>query len=175
MVLPEFFQNEGVEAVLDNLQQRAGATAIATSPYVMAPAADGEGGREPPIDGGAGSVRVLDRPIFGRTALQGAHRAELGAGCHRCTPGLRYRPPVVDALTRRRARIVADAVDAAKRRGLTVHLQVMAAIPPGVRVQFGGPIDEDRPAAARRQPYRHASRQQRFAGQPAHPRLHTAR
>ena len=31
-VLPEYFQNEGVGRVLDNIQRRAGATAIATSP-----------------------------------------------------------------------------------------------------------------------------------------------
>ena len=51
-VMPEFLQTEGAEAVLDNLQRRAGATAIATSPYVLAPAPDGQGGREPPIDAG---------------------------------------------------------------------------------------------------------------------------
>ncbi|MEO5785166.1 MAG: hypothetical protein ABIS17_06620, partial [Casimicrobiaceae bacterium] len=42
-------------------------------------------------------------------------------------------------------RIVGDAVRLAKRRGLTVHMQLMAAIPPGYRVQFGGPVEEDRP------------------------------
>ena len=31
-VMPEFFQVEGVGRVLDNLQRRAGITAIATSP-----------------------------------------------------------------------------------------------------------------------------------------------
>jgi hypothetical protein len=68
-VMPEFFQVEGIEAVLDNLQRRARVTAIATSPYVMAPMPDGQGGREPPIDAGAGSVRLLDRPLWGRREL----------------------------------------------------------------------------------------------------------
>lgn len=144
LALPEFFQNEGIDAVLDNVQHRAGATAIATSPYVMAPVADGEGSREPPIDGGAGSVRVLDRPIFGRTAL-----------CVRTAPcfapdvalyaGLRYQPTAANELTAAHGRVVGDAIAAAKRRGLTVHMQLMAAIPPGYRVQFGGPDEEDRP------------------------------
>ena len=38
-VMPEFFQNEGVDRVLDNLQ-KAGCNAFATSPYVMQPADD---------------------------------------------------------------------------------------------------------------------------------------
>ena len=38
-VMPEYIQNEGIERVLDNLVHRAGATAVATSPYVMEPAA----------------------------------------------------------------------------------------------------------------------------------------
>ena len=67
-VMPEWIQVEGIEPVLDRLQ-RAGVTAIATSPYVMAPAPDGQGGREPPADGGAGKVRLLDRPLFGRREL----------------------------------------------------------------------------------------------------------
>ena len=68
-VMPEFFQVEGVETVLDNLQRRARVDAIATSPYVMTPMPDGQGGREPPIDAGAGSVRLLDRPLWGRREL----------------------------------------------------------------------------------------------------------
>ena len=36
-VLPEYFQYEGVDAVLANCQNIAGATAITTSPYVMEP------------------------------------------------------------------------------------------------------------------------------------------
>ena len=48
-VMPEWIQVEGIDALLDNLQGRAGATAIATSPYVMEPADKATGGREPPI------------------------------------------------------------------------------------------------------------------------------
>ncbi len=144
LVLPEFFQDEGVDAVLDNVQHRAGATAIATSPYVMAPVADGEGSREPPIDGGAGSVRVLDRPIFGRTALH-VRTAPCFAPDATLYAGLRYQPAPANELTAAQGQVVGEAIDAAKRRGLVVHMQLMAAIPPGYRVQFGGPQEEDRP------------------------------
>lgn len=143
-VMPEFFQVEGVEGVLDNLAKRAGATAIATSPYVMTPAAEGEGSREPPVDAGAGSVRLLDRPLWGRRELsvRTAPSWTPDAGLYR---GLRYQPAVPDELTAAHGRVVADAIRSAKARGLLVLLQVQAAIPPGYRVQFGGPIEEDRP------------------------------
>jgi hypothetical protein len=144
-VMPEFFQNEGVDGVLDNLVGRARATAIATSPYVMAPAPDGEGGREPPIDGGAGAVRLLDRPLWGRRALS-VRTAPSFVPDLRFYEGLRYRPAVPDALTSAHGAVVGHAIRAAKERGLEAHLQVQAAIPPGYRVQFGGPVDEDRPS-----------------------------
>jgi hypothetical protein len=144
-VLPEFFQNEGVEQVLDNLMSRAGVTAIATSPYVMAPMPDGTGSREPPIDAGAGSVRLLDRPLWGRRELwvRTAPSFEPETSLY---AGLRYRPATPDELTRREGGVVARAIQSARARGLEVHLQVQAAIPPGYRVQFGGPVEEDRPA-----------------------------
>ena len=129
-VLPEYFQVEGVEAALDNIIRRAGATAVATSPYVMRPAADGEGSREPPIDAGAGSVRILDRPLWGRRDLwvrtSPAYAPDLGL-----YEGLRYRPAEPDEHTAREGGIVAAALAAAKARGLAAHLQVQAAIPPG--------------------------------------------
>ncbi|HEX2552529.1 MAG TPA: hypothetical protein VHL98_02435 [Microvirga sp.] len=143
-VLPEYFQNEGVDAVLDNIVRRAGATAVATSPYVMAPAAEGQGSREPPIDAGAGQVRLLDRPLWGRRELW-VRTAPSFAPDRSLYAGLRYAPASPDALSEAEGGIVAAAVAAAKARGLEVHLQVQAAIPPGYRVQFGGPEAEDRP------------------------------
>jgi hypothetical protein len=143
-VMPEYLQTEGAEAVLDNIQRRAGATAIATSPYVLAPAADGQGGREPPIDGGAGKVRLLDRPLWGRRELW-VRTAPAFVPDKALYRGLRYQPAEPDALTEVEGPRLAAAIKAAKRRGLTVHLQVQAAIPPGYRVQFGGPAPEDRP------------------------------
>ncbi len=143
-VLPEFFQNEGVEQVLDNITHRAGATAIATSPYVMRPVTDGDGSREPPIDAGAGSVRILDRPLWGRRDLW-VRTSPSYAPDRTLYTGLRYKPAEADGHTAREGDVVARALKSAKARGLQTHLQVQAAIPPGYRVQFGGPVDEDRP------------------------------
>jgi hypothetical protein len=144
VVFPEFFQNEGVEAVLDNLQRRAGVTAIATSPYVLEPQPDGQGGREPPIDAGAGKVRLLDRPLWGKRELW-VRAAPSFAPDDSLYRGLRYQPAKPDALTARDGHVVGAAIRAAKARGLKVYLQVQAAIPPGYRVQFGGPQDDDKP------------------------------
>ncbi|WP_027133026.1 hypothetical protein [Geminicoccus roseus] len=144
-ILPEFFQNEGVEAVLDNVVARAGATAIATSPYVMEPSPEGQGSREPPADAGAGKVRLLDRPLWGRRELW-VRTAPSYAPDDRLYAGLRYQPAAPTALTEREGGVVAAAIRAARQRGLQTQLQVQAAIPPGYRVQFGGPVEEDRPA-----------------------------
>jgi hypothetical protein len=143
-ILPEFFQNEGVDAVLDNVVRRAGATAIATSPYVMEPAPPEVGSREPPADGGAGKVRLLDRPLWGRRELW-VRTAPSYAPDRSLYSGLRYQPAAPDDITSRDGDVVAKAIRSAKARGLKVQLQVQAAIPPGYRVQFGGPTDEDRP------------------------------
>jgi hypothetical protein len=144
VVFPEFFQTEGVSQVLDNLQRRTNLTAIATSPYVMRPATEADGGREPPIDGGAGSVRLLDRPLWGRRELfvktSVAFEPDLT-----CYSGLRYQPPSPDEHTRSTGGIVREALDRARSRGLRTYLQVQAAIPPGYRVQFGGPEADDEP------------------------------
>jgi hypothetical protein len=143
-VMPEFFQNEGVDAVLDNVVGRAGATAIATSPYVMEPARRDEGSREPPADAGAGKARLLDRPLWGRRELW-VRTAPSYEPDRSLYSGLRYQPARPDDLTARDGDVVAQAIRSAKARGLQVQLQVQAAIPPGYRVQFGGPADEDRP------------------------------
>lgn len=143
-VLPEFLQVEGVNAVLDNLVMKAGANAVATSPYVMEVADEATGVREPPDDAGAGAVRLLDRPLWGkrellvRTAPSFIPQAQLYRG-------LRYQPAEPTDLTRRDGHVVHDLIRAAQSRHLKVYLQVQAAIPPGYRVQFGGPTDDDRP------------------------------
>ena len=143
-VLPEFFQVEGTQQVLSNLVRRADVQAIATSPYVMAPMPDGQGSREPPIDGGAGKVRLLDRPLFGGRRETWVRTAPSFKPDRALYHGLRYQPPPPDPLSAEGG-VVRDALRAAKERGLAVHLQVQAAIPPGYRVQFGGPEAEDRP------------------------------
>ena len=140
-VMPEWFQYEGVDAVLDRLQ-RIGATALATSPYVMAACTDGEGGREPPADGDAGKVRPLDRPLWGRRELwvRTAPSFEHDLSRYR---GLRYQPSPPDAATHAEGGWLDRLLDAANARGMAVYLQVMAASPPGYRVQFSNVLADD--------------------------------
>ncbi len=143
-VMPEYIQNEGIERVLDNLVHRAGATAVATSPYVMEPADEKTGSREPPIDAGAGSVRLLDRPLWGKRELfvrtGPAFRPD-----KQLYAGLRYQPAAPNELTERHGSLIRQFIRAAQARHLDVYLQVQAAIPPGYRVQFGGPEGDDKP------------------------------
>jgi hypothetical protein len=141
-VMPEWFQHEGVDAVLDRVAA-LGATAIATSPYVLEPAPDGEGAREPPPDGEAGRVRPLDRPLFGRTELWVRAAPAFEHDLARYA-SLRYRPSPPTALTRAHADLLDRVIDGARARGIEVLLQVMAACPPGYRVQFSGLADDDR-------------------------------
>ncbi len=142
-VLPEYIQSEGIDGVLDNLV-RLGATAVATSPYLMEEADRATGKREPPADAGAGGVRLLDRPLFGkrevwvRTAPAFVPDGELYRG-------LRYRPATPTPLTREQGHVLRDFIRAAHARHLKVFMQVQAAIPPGYRVQFGGPEADDVP------------------------------
>ena len=142
-VLPEWIQSEGIGAVLDRLQE-AGVGAVATSPYVMRPVPDGEGSREPPIDAGAGRVRLLDRKLWGRRELW-VETAPSFAADLSLYEGLAYQPAAPTELTREEGRLVAGFIGEAKRRGMQVHLQVQSAIPPGYRVQFGGPGGDDEP------------------------------
>ncbi|MBW3595965.1 MAG: hypothetical protein KY475_01670 [Planctomycetes bacterium] len=143
-VLPEYIQSESIEGVLQNLVGRAKATAVATSPYLMAPADEQTGGREPPIDAGEGAVRLLERPLWGRRELWVATAPSFAPDVS-LYRGLRYQPPPPSELTRRHERLIHDFLDAAHGRGLKVYFQVMAAIPPGYRVQFGGAEEDDKP------------------------------
>ncbi|MCL4760203.1 MAG: hypothetical protein KJ018_00175 [Burkholderiales bacterium] len=158
-VMPEWFASEGVDAVLDRVAA-LGATAIATSPYVLEPAAEGEGGREPPIDAGAGGVRPLDRPLFGRRA-RWVRTAPSFVHDRARYAGLRYQPSPPTALTLRDEAILDRAIERANARGIEVLLQVMAASPPGYRVQFGTARDDDQCLGPDRRP--HAGRVDRNA------------
>jgi len=143
-VMPEYAQSEGIEAVLHNIADVAGATSLTTSPYVAALAPEGTGHREPPGDGGLGHKRLLDRSLWGRRELW-----MTAAPSFRPDPalyeGLAYRPPTPDALTETDGAVVGRFVEAAKARGLEVWMQIQAAIPPLYRVQFGAPLPRDEP------------------------------
>jgi hypothetical protein len=143
-IMPEFIQNESIDGVLRNLVERAGVNAVTTSPYVMELADERTGSREPPIDADAGKVRLLDRPLWGkrelfvRTAPSFAHSFKL-------FDGLRYQPAQASELTRQHGVLIKDFIREAQMRKVKVYFQVQAAIPPGYRVQFGGPKPEDAP------------------------------
>lgn len=141
-VLPEYIQSEGVAGILDNLE-RIGANAVATSPYLMEEADKETGQREPPADADAGGVRLLDRPLFGKREVW-VRTAPSFAPDRALYRGLRYQPAEPTALTRSRGRILNDFIAAARKRSIKVYFQIQAAIPPGYRVQFGGPAAEDR-------------------------------
>ncbi|MEC7566990.1 MAG: hypothetical protein VX738_15010 [Planctomycetota bacterium] len=150
-VLPEYFQAEGVDQVLANCVEKACANAITTSPYVMEVADAVSGQREPPLDAGAGAVRLLDRPLWGkhelfvRTSPAFEPNMELYAG-------LSYLPPPADELTSKLSHHLHEAIAHASMEGLQIYMQVQAAIPPGYRVQFGGPRAEDLPLLPDQQP-----------------------
>jgi hypothetical protein len=142
-VLPEYIQTEGINQVLENLV-RVGATAVATSPYVMEPADEKTGNREPPIDAGAGKVRLLDRPLWGKRELF-VRTAPSFVPEPKLYKGLHYQPPPPTDLTRKQGPLLRDFLRAAQSKHLKVYFQVQAAIPPGYRVQFGGPQEADQP------------------------------
>lgn len=143
-VLPEYIQSETIDGVLDNLVDKCRANAVAISPYVMEEADRETGNREPPADAGAGNVRLLDRPLWGKRELW-VRTAPSFVPDRRLYSGLRYQPPEPTELTRRQGHLILDFIRAAQARHLKVYLQVQAAIPPGYRVQFGGPVEDDQP------------------------------
>ncbi|MFH1572247.1 MAG: hypothetical protein ABIL09_29925 [Gemmatimonadota bacterium] len=135
-VLGDYLLNEGIDGILDNLVERAGATAVAVNPTVTAPAAAGQGSFQPPTDAGS-SPRLFDRPLWGQRALwvrsgpSYSPRPELYAD----TP---YRPRPANDLTAAHGRLIGDFIDAALDRGLEVYFQVSGTRPPALR-------DEDHP------------------------------
>lgn len=142
-VMPEYLQSETVNAVLDRLQAIS-VNSITTSPYVMEPADEATGGREPPIDAGAGKVRLLDRPLWGHRELFVRTSPSFEPN-KQLYEGLSYQPSEPDELTKRAGNVIDEVIAAAHERGMRVYFQVMSAIPPGYRVQFGGPADDDKP------------------------------
>lgn len=135
-VLADFILSEGVDAVLDNIIDRAGATAVALNPTVTAAAAEGEGSWQPPSDAGA-SPRLFDRPLFGKPGLwvRSAPSYEPNTALYADSP---YKPRQPSDLTETHGHVVEQFIDAAVARGLEVYFQVSAQTAPGLR-------DEDRP------------------------------
>ncbi len=128
-VLADFIQNEGVEGILHNLVERAGATAVATNPTVTAPGDETNGSWQPPKDAGA-SVRLFDRPLWGQRELWVRSAPSFWPN-ERYYTDSPYRPRRASDLTVSEGPIVGAFVQAARARGLQVYLQVGAVQPPG--------------------------------------------
>ncbi len=143
-VMPEDYQVEGIAQVLRNVKSRAGANAVATSPYVMEPSDQQHGQRQPPIDAGAGGVRLLDRPLWGKRDLYTTSSPSFTPNL-KLYQGLRYQPGAPDDLTRAQGKIVADFLRAAKAAGLKTYFQIQSVIPPDYIVTSGGPTEDDKP------------------------------
>lgn len=144
-ILPEYIQCEGTEKLLDHLQEKLPLTAVSISPYVMEECPPDKGGeREPPADSGKGLARMLDRPLWGKREVW-VRTAPSFVPNHKLYEGLRYQPQKTTGLTRKEGRVIDEFVESAQRRGIQVYFQIQAAIPPGYRVQFGGPMEDDKP------------------------------
>ena len=129
--LSPFFQVEGVEATIENLIDRSGATAVACNTSVVAPGVEGDGTYQPPIDAGA-SVRLFDRPLWGKRALWLRNGPGHGANLKYFADS-DYKPRSPNDLTESTGRIIEEFMVSAKKRGLKVYLQTSAATPPGLK------------------------------------------
>ena len=137
-VMPEYLQTEG-DGFIDRLVDRTGATAIGITPSVGEQVDQATGDREPPLKGA-----LLDRPLWGQRELfiRVAPSFERDASLYK---GLRYQPPEPTALTARDGHLIAEFIDAAKSRGLEVHIRVQVAAPPGFRAAISNLNADDEP------------------------------
>ena len=144
-VQPMYFQSEGVEVVLDTLAA-AGVNAIAISPSVYKqidelPSDDAAGlseelpRREPPVDGGAGSVRVVERLLWGKEEVL-INPSPSVAPNMEFYEGLKYQPSQATEFTESTGGLIQQIIDDAHARGMKVYFQLSA-------VQVPSQFDED--------------------------------
>ncbi|MGY8730770.1 MAG: hypothetical protein ACKVK0_01465, partial [Pirellulales bacterium] len=153
-VLPEYFQVEGAAQVIANCVEIAHSNAITTSPYVMRQVeqtATYSGQREPPIDAGAGGVRLLDRPLWGKRELY-VETAPAFSPSKTLYRNLKYQPPSESELTQGQQHHIHEALKLADDHNMQTYMQVQAAIPPGYRVQFADTNPVDLPLLPNQQP-----------------------
>ena len=153
-VLPEYFQVEGPAQVIANCVEIAHSNAITTSPYVMRQVeqtATYSGQREPPIDAGAGGVRLLDRPLWGKRELY-VETAPAFSPSKTLYRNLKYQPPSESELTQGQQHHIHEALKLADDHNMLTYMQVQAAIPPGYRVQFADTNPVDLPLLPNQQP-----------------------
>ena len=146
-IQPMYFQSEGVDTVLDSMAA-AGVNAIATAPSVYEavdrlPGDDDAGSseelprREPPVDAGAGSVRVVERLLWGKEEVL-INPSPSAAPNMEFYKGLKYQPSQATALTNSDGKLIQQVIDGAHARGMKIYFQVSA-------VQVPGKHDEDMP------------------------------
>ena len=146
-VQPMYFQSEGVEEVLDTLTG-VGVNAIAISPSVYEqidelPSDDPAGlseelpRREPPVDGGAGSVRVVERLLWGKEQVL-INPSPSAPPNMEFYEGLKYQPSKATVFTESDGGMIQQIIDSAHTRGMKVYFQLSA-------VQVPGTFDEDMP------------------------------
>ena len=146
-VQPMYFQSEGVEALLDSLAA-VGVNAITTAPAVYEqidelPGDDDAGlseelpRREPPIDAGAGSVRVVERLLWGEEEVL-INPSPSAPPNMEFYHGLKYQPSQATAFTASGGGMIQQIIDGAHNRDMKVYFQLSA-------VQVPGRFDEDMP------------------------------
>ena len=107
----------------------------------MHEAEEGCGYREPPIDAGSGKVRLLDRPLWGKNEVWFTVTPSFKPNME-LYEDLAYQPMLCETEP---GTLLHEFIDAAAERGIEVYFQIMAAIPPALRVQDGNPLPEDLP------------------------------
>ena len=142
-----YFQSEGVEAVLDTLATaRVNAIAISPSVYEQIdelPSSDAAGlseelpRREPPVDGGAGSVRIVERLLWGKEEVL-INPSPSAPPNMEFYEGLKYQPSQATKFTESNGGMIQEIIDGAHARGIKVYFQLSA-------VQVPGQFDEDMP------------------------------
>ena len=133
--------------MLDTLAS-AGVNAIAISPSVYEqidelPSSDAAGlseelpRREPPVDGGAGSVRVVERLLWGKEEVL-INPSPSAAPNMEFYEGLKYQPSQATEFTESNGGMIQQIIDGAHARGMKVYFQLSA-------VQVPRQFDEDMP------------------------------
>ena len=131
---PPHVQAEGVNAVLDNLQQ-AGVNTVLIATYVSEPTDRANADRrEPPDEGRTDkeAVRIIDRPLWGkreqylRNSPSFASNAEL-------YKDMKYAPSEPDELTASQGEVVDNFIEEAHRRGMKTYVQMALPALPKLR------------------------------------------
>jgi hypothetical protein len=131
---PPHVQAEGVNAVLDNLQQ-AGVNTVSTAPYVAEPTDPANADRREPPDEGRKNkeaVRIIDRPLWGKREqyLRNAPSFAPNAEMYR---DMKFAPREADELTASQGDVVGNFIDEAHRRGMRIYIQMGPSALPRLR------------------------------------------